>query len=326
MEAISEMQFKSFHDFIDSHDEFIIAGHKEPDGDCLTSSLGMARILKHLKKTYQLVNSGPFKRTEIKKFAKYFSNEIKAETGKNCSVGLILLDCSEYHRLGDIGNYLSGFDTFIIDHHQTASADPKKSIIVPAAPATAYLIQLIYENFLGSLDKKTAEILLLGMCTDTGFFKFLDENSKDVFLAASRLVASGANPRNVFNQISNGKPYSTRKLLAKLLDRSKTEFRGKLIWTYETLEDSQKYSKDGRDSDSLYQLLLSVDNVRAVFFIRQDTEEKCTVGFRSQDGIDVSKVAQVFGGGGHKCAAGLSTEGTIEELVPKILSEFEKIF
>ena len=125
--------------------------------------------------------------------------------------------------------------------------------------------------------------------------------------------------------MNSGKPFSTRKLLGIMLSRAEQYFNGKLIVTYETLEDTNLYGKEGRDSDSLYQLLLSVDEVQAVLFVRQDTDKTCTAGFRSKDVIDVSAIAAKFGGGGHKNAAGLSTEGTLDTLLPKIISEFEKV-
>ena len=110
-----------------------------------------------------------------------------------------------------------------------------------------------------------------------------------------------------------------------MLERAEQKFGGKLIVTCETQEDTRKYAAEGRDSDSMYQLLLSVDNVEAVVFIRQETDHSCTAGFRSRGDIDVSAIAAHFGGGGHKNAAGLSTEGTIDTLLPKILEEFSHI-
>lgn len=323
---ITQEQFDSLNSFLNTHDEFIIVGHKEPDGDCLASCLAMSSMLKKLKKTHQLLSSGPFKRTEIKRYEKYFSNHIASNTGIYGKVGVLMLDCSESHRLGYIADEILNYDTFIIDHHQTSNADDNFSIINSNAPAAAYLVQLIYEHFIGQPDKHTAEILLLGMCTDTGFFKFLDEKSTTVFLAVSRLVERGANPKHIFTQISSGKPFSTRKLLSVMLERAQLKFNNRLIYTYETLEDTAKYGKNGRDSDTLYSLLLSVEKVQAVLFIRQDTPTTCTAGLRSQENIDVSKIASKFGGGGHKCAAGLSIEGKIEDILPKILQEFQNIF
>ena len=167
--------------------------------------------------------------------------------------------------------------------------------------------------------------IFFGLSTDTGFFRFLGSDSADVFNAAARLVEYGADPRNIYNQINSGKPYSTRKLLGLLLEKAERYLDGRLVITYESLEDTKKYGLEGRDSDALYSLLLSSQNVEAVVFLRQDTSATCTGGFRSQDKIDVSSVAAKFGGGGHKNAAGMSCNGKVETLIPQIVKEFSKI-
>ncbi len=325
MNVVSEAQLVSFKEFVSTHDAFYVTGHKEPDGDCLTSSLGIAEILKRMGKKYQLLSSGPFKRTEIKKFEPLFSKTCTHLHNNRKKIGLFILDCSEFERLGDYEKDVKDLDFFILDHHKT-SEGVTNGIVNTKAPATAYIVQHIFEHIIGEIDKETAKVLFFGLCTDTGFFRFLDETNSEVFFSAARLVKSGANPRETYAEITSGKPFSTRKLLAIMLDRAEQRFDGKLIYTYETLDDTRKFGFDGRDSDSLYQMLLSVDNVKAVLFIRQDTEKTCTAGFRSKEDIDVSAIAAIFGGGGHKNAAGLSTTGKIQNLLPKILQEFEKIF
>ena len=187
------------------------------------------------------------------------------------------------------------------------------------------MVQELYEKIIGNPDEELSKILFFGFCTDTGFFRFLDSDTSEVFEGVSRLVKNGANPRATYSDINSGKPFSTRKLLGIMLSRAEQYFNGKLIVTYETLEDTNLFGKEGRDSDSLYQLLLSVDGVQAVLFVRQDTDKTCTAGFRSKDVVDVSAIAAKFGGGGHKNAAGLSTEGTLDTLLPKIIGEFEKV-
>ncbi|MBQ3825489.1 MAG: bifunctional oligoribonuclease/PAP phosphatase NrnA, partial [Spirochaetaceae bacterium] len=116
-----------------------------------------------------------------------------------------------------------------------------------------------------------------------------------------------------------------RKLLGKLFDHAEIFFDGKLIVTDETLEDTAAYGQNGRDSDTLYQNLLAIQGVEALVCIRQETEEQCTVGFRSREQVDVSVVASHFGGGGHKNASGLSMEGKIDTVIPQILKEFAKV-
>jgi len=110
-----------------------------------------------------------------------------------------------------------------------------------------------------------------------------------------------------------------------MLDRAERYLDGKLVVTYEKMEDTQKLGAEGRDSDSLYQLLLSVKGVEAVVFLRQETDSSCTGGFRSKDAVDVSAVAAKFGGGGHKNAAGMSVEGKIDTLIPAIVKEFARL-
>ena len=105
--------------FIDNHNFFFIAGHKEPDGDCITSCLGIAAILDYFGKTYQLLSAGPFKRNEVMRWQDKFSDtmEFQDESERKQS-GLFIADCSEIIRLGEIDGDLKGLDTFVIDHHK----------------------------------------------------------------------------------------------------------------------------------------------------------------------------------------------------------------
>lgn len=327
MKEIQENNIQEFKDFISNHQYFYVIGHKEPDGDCIASCLGIADILKKSNKEYKLLSAGPFKRPEIKKFEKQFSNKTDFLDNKDREItGLIILDCSELSRLGEIDGDLYGLDIFVIDHHKTSNLpENAKGFIDPEAPACAYLVQIFYEKILGKIPLKLANILFFGLSTDTGYFRFLSQDSAEVFMAAARLVSYGVEPRMIYNEINSGKPYSTRQLLGVLLSKAERYLDGKLVITYETLEDTKKYGSEGRDSDALYQLLLSSQDVEAAVFLRQDTISTCTGGFRSVDKIDVSQVAAKFGGGGHKNASGMSTDGKIENLIPLIVKEFAKI-
>ena len=324
---ITEQEFNSFKKFINNHNFFIVIGHKEPDGDCISSCLGIAEILKHYNKQYQLLSAGPFKRTEIQKFEKQFANEMEfLSEEERKQTGLIICDCSEMHRLGEIEGDLKNLDTFVIDHHKTAEIpNNAESIIYSNSPAASLLVQLLYENCVGKLTEKIAKILYFGLMTDTGFFRFLTNKDTETFLASARLVEAGANPRETYDEITSGKSYQSRKLLGVMLNHAETYLDGKLIVTYETLEDTKKYGQEGRDSDALYSALLAVKNVEAVVFVRQETDSNCTAGLRSKDRVDVSSVAAKFGGGGHKNASGLSTQGKIETLIPAIVKEFARI-
>ncbi len=324
---VLDKDIDEFKQFINEHEFFFIVGHKEPDGDAISSCIGIKSILEHFNKNYEMLSSGPFKRNEIKLFENLFTNKMPfMDESDRKRTGLIIVDCSELNRLGDIDGDLKGLDTYIIDHHKTGELiENAKGYINPDAPACAFLIQLYYEKLIGPLPQELAQTIFFGISTDTGFFRFCGTNSAPVFAAASRLVDYGADPRKIYNQINSGKPYSTRKLLGVLLNKAERYLNGKLVITYETLEDTKKFGLEGRDSDALYSLLLSSENVQSVVFLRQDTESTCTGGFRSQDKIDVSAIAAKFGGGGHKNASGMSCNGKVEDLIPKVVKEFSKI-
>ena len=325
MQIISDEKINEFKTFIENHDFFYVIGHKDPDGDAVYSCLGMADFLSAKGLKYQLVSAGPFKRPEIREKAKFFSNTLTfLSEPERKKTGLIILDCSEMARLGEIEGDLNGLDTFIIDHHKTAEAT-SNCIIDPTSPATACLVQQLYEKIIGKLPKQTAEHLFFALSTDTGYFRFLNTDSAEVFILASRLVEAGANPRKTYDEMTGGKPYATRKLLGIMLDRVERRYNNKLAVTYETMEDTKAWGQEGRDSDALYSLLLSVDGIEAVLFVRQDTELTCTCGFRSRDKVDVSAIAAKFGGGGHKNAAGLSIDGKLPEVLEKICAEFKKV-
>lgn len=327
MNCFSQAEADKFKSFIDKHQFFFVVGHKEPDGDCVASCLGVAAILDHFNKPYQLLSAGPFKRNEIRKYEEKFSDRLHfLDESERKQTGLIIVDCCEVSRLGDLDGDLKNLDTFIIDHHKTGGfPENADGYIDSDAPACAYLVQLYYENLIGKMPLDIANIIFFGICTDTGYFRFLNETSADVFMAVSRLVSYGVSPKFTYNEINSGKPYSTRKLLGILLNKAERYLDGRLVITYETMEDTKKFGGEGRDSDALYQLLLSSEKVEAAVFLRQDTALTCTGGFRSVDKVDVSAVAQKFGGGGHKNASGMSCNGRLETLIPQIVKEFAKV-
>ena len=326
MRLLTADQIESFTRFMQNHDTFLIAGHKEPDGDCVSCCIAMSKIAAYYKKAAVLLNAGPFKRTEISAYAPLFRNSVPFMSQPERDVcGLIIVDCSELSRLGEIDGDLAGLDTFIVDHHRTAQVSGTGTIIDATAPAAACIVQQLYEATIGSPSAEDAHTLFFGLGTDTGFFRFLQQDSAEAFKAAARLVEAGANPREIYNEITAGKTWNTRKLLALMLTRAERHCSGKLVVTWETIEDTRTYGQNGRDSDALYSALLATSGVEAVLFLRQETEHNCTAGFRSRDKCDVSAIAAKFGGGGHKNASGASIEGRIETLLPAIIKEFAKV-
>ena len=312
-------------DFIDRHGPFYVIGHKEPDGDCVGSQLALASFLKRSGKTAYLCSAGPFSRNEIMSYESRFFIEAPPEKPSERAAAIIL-DCSSLKRIGLIAETLPKVPIAFIDHHAAGSAAGDVLFIDEKAPSVTAMVLLLIEAMGGKPTKEEAEYLLFGLGTDTGFFRHLDEHSEETFLEVSRLVSAGASPKRVYNLIHGGKSLLSRKLMGEILTRTEPHFDGALLVSFVTLQDQQRYGLASRDSDTLYQLLMSIAGCEAAMIIRQEGETDCTVGLRARDRIDVSSIASAFGGGGHRLAAGLSIRGGLEEGKDKRVGSFEPWF
>ena len=321
-------------DFINEGKKFIVAGHKEPDGDCVGSQLALALFLERLGKTAVPCSPGPFKRTELLSYRDRFLPFPSFQELKDYRV--LLLDCSGPDRCGDMEKLLKGLPMAIIDHHATddslglpenCSADYGPADYRDSKfPSVTLMIFKLIEAFGESPNKEEAELLFFGLCTDSGFFRHLSTNSGEVFRIAANLVDAGANPQQAYRVIHGGKSLGSRLLLGRVLARTESLFDGRLLLSCEKYEETQRFGSEGRDSDLQYQALQSVAGVEAIVIIRQESPEQCTLGLRSTDRINVSHIAKKFGGGGHKNAAGLAIQGKIDEIRPLIIEEFRKVF
>ncbi|MDX9898651.1 MAG: bifunctional oligoribonuclease/PAP phosphatase NrnA [Spirochaetia bacterium] len=313
--------------FLSAYSTYIIVGHKEPDGDCLGSQLALASFLERRGKKAVLLSSGPFSRTEIAQYAPLFSDTLDAASIAGESTAIVVMDCSSLSRIGAISECLpEGLPVAFIDHHASGEATGEVRLVDPHAPAVTYIVQGIIEAASDAPSKEEAELLLFGLCTDTGFFRHLDETSSDVFSSVGRLLEAGASPKHAFDMMNGGKPFESRKLMGELLARAETYYDGKLIITSMNMEMQQRYGLVGRDSDMLYQLLLTVSGMEVAVVVRQESEHDCTVGFRSRATVDVGAIAASFGGGGHRLAAGLHLPGQSDAIVDRVIATFKAVF
>jgi phosphoesterase RecJ-like protein len=316
---------KSLVQFIESHDCFYILGHKEPDGDCIGSQLALASFLRSMGKRIHVLSSGPFTRSEILPFENKFLTQAPPEYNYERAAALVL-DCSSMSRIGIVSESMPSIPIAFIDHHASTQQLGPFDYLDGTAPAVTVMILLLMEAMGHKPTKEEADLLFFGLCTDTGFFRHLDERGGESFRVAARLVDAGASPKRTFAEINGGKSLFSRKLLGDILMRIEPHFDGRLLVSYVTLEEQQKYGMASRDSDILYQLIMSVAGCEACMVVKQEAEDQCTVGLRSRDRIDVAAIASKFGGGGHVLAAGLSMQGTLDTVIDALLSAFSEVF
>jgi phosphoesterase RecJ-like protein len=306
-------------DFIRSHGKFLILGHKEPDGDCIASQLAFGRLIESLGKEYRLFSAGPFDRPEISMFEREFSPHPK-EADLEGDPAVAILDCSTPERTGPPGRYVAGLHTLVIDHHASGEVFGDVRFIVPESPSTTLLVLSVQDALGARLSTELARLILFGLCTDTGFFRHLGPGAAETFRAVGRLVEAGTSTSEIFQMVYGKRDLRSRKLLAVTLGRTESRLDDRLLLTWQTLEDR----RDGggvylRGEDELYRLLQTVKGNEVVVFIKQETEGRYSIGFRSNHGVDVGAIAAAFGGGGHKQAAGCDMTGSLESIKSRLI-------
>jgi bifunctional oligoribonuclease and PAP phosphatase NrnA len=306
--------------FIDTYDRFIICGHQEPDGDCLGSQLALAKLLELLGKKTLLVNPGPFNRPETEVFEPLFAASITEEFQLD-GAAVIITDCSTIERTGGFQEILGPYPTAVIDHHSSGENFGDARYIVSKAASTTMLVYQLFREKGLTPDKETADYLLFGIATDTGFFRHVAAGTPEVFSIAAELVQAGASPNDIHRRIFGSRTLKSRRLLGTLLHRTESRYGGKLLVTYQTLEDLGTYGKYNKDSDTLYMLLQGIAGVEVVVLIREEDEEECSVGLRSNNDVDVGVIAQNNGGGGHKKASGFTRGGRRAVITDDIISQ-----
>ncbi len=309
---------------LETRKEFLIAGHKNPDGDCLSSQKALGSFLKRMGKEVTLLSPGPFDRPEIESQRKYFLSHIP-ENVKNSDPLVIVVDCSTIDRIGYLAEEIKNLDIAVIDHHDSGTSFGSIKYICPEAPSVTFLIHKIIESFKQIPTKEEAELLLFGIATDTGFFRHLESDSEELFHSVAKLTAAGASPKDAFAEMYGGRTLNSRLMTGRILTRIRSELKGKLLISYETKEDIDEFGKENRDSDSLYQQLMGIADVEAVALVRYEGEDEISVGLRSKYYADVGIIAKGFDGGGHKRAAGFSWHGSSAEITEKLIKIFSKI-
>lgn len=311
--------------FIENHDCFYVLGHREPDGDCIGSQLALASFLKSLGKRVHVLSSGPFTRSEILQYEHKFKSEAPPERDYERAAALVL-DCSSMSRIGSVGETMPKVPIAFIDHHASGEVPGESDYLDHTASAVTAMVFLLMEAMGHQPTKEEADLLFFGLCTDTGFFRHLDERGSATFEVAARLVRAGASPKRTFMEINGGKTIFSRKLLGEMLKRIESHYDGKLLVSYVNLDDQQRFGLASRDSDILYQLMMSVATCEVCFVVKQEAEKQCTVGFRSRERVNVAEIAARFGGGGHRLASGLSIQGTIDTVMETLIRAFEPVF
>jgi phosphoesterase RecJ-like protein len=287
----------------------------------VASQLVLASALQRWGKRAVPINAGPFDRQEIISYRERFLIPVESEE-LPAHDAIIIVDCPGRSRVGPILSELIGTTPLlVIDHHPPEGEKEAIRFVRTNQPAAVILIYQIMMALEISLTPEEAQLLFLGLATDTGFFHFLDASHSETFGVAAALTSAGANPRKIAREISANRSMDSRMVLARMLSRVEKIQGGTFLITWKTKADEVEFPGPG-DSAALHHLLLTVEGVQAIAVVREK-EDGCSISLRSASEIDVSRIARQFNGGGHTKAAGAFTQLPLLEVLSKLRDALE---
>lgn len=318
---IDDKLLHSIEGFLTAHRRYLVTGHKEPDGDCVSSQIAMARLVAALGREPVLLSSGPFDRPEIESFAERFASS----TPVGADSAAIIVDCSTPDRTGSLGALIKGLPAMVIDHHSSGEVFGDVRYVDPEAPSTTLLAFSLFEAIGVKADRETVALILFGFCTDTGFFRHLGPGHAETFRTLARLAELGASTAEIFTMVYGRRTLANRKLLAKMLERTESYREDAMLVSWQTVADRADLPAAIRGEEDLYRLLQTVKANRVVAFLKEEEPGRWSVGLRSAAGLDVGAVAAGFGGGGHRQAAGFDIQGTLGSVRAAVIAATEPL-
>jgi phosphoesterase RecJ-like protein len=304
--------------YLKNYNDFLIVGHKDPDGDAIGSSLAFYKALSEFGKNAIVANTS--KISDLYFFLDDTKNIKLLENNEEVQV-IITVDSADFERTNLNKDYVRDKILINIDHHPTNTFFGNINYVVPEAAAVGCLIYEILKFNDIPISSKTAEYLYLSILTDTGSFRY-SSTSSNAFKIASELIKLGVKPWKMAYNIYESKKLTTLKLMGLAINTITTYYNDKLAIMYINQGMYKNTNTTSDDTEGFVNIARSVKGCEVGVLLREDKPNYIKVSLRSKDEVDVSKIALTFGGGGHKNAAGFELVGSIEEVKEKLVQAF----
>lgn len=298
-----------------------LGGHIRPDGDCVGSTVA---LYSYLKKNYPEIHVDLYLEPISEKFMflKYADEIISTVEPAEPYDLFILLDSSDKDRLGQFLPYFTTAKrTLCIDHHISNTGFADDNVVIPTASSTCEVLYDLLEPELVDYDVATA--LYLGIVHDSGVFKY-SNTSVHTMTIVCRLMEFGVPFTKIIDDTYYAKSHVQNQILGRALMESVMFFEGKCIFSVIKQNIMRLYGITSKDLDGIVEQLRITKGVECAIFLYETDEYDYKVSLRSNEIVDVSKIASDFGGGGHIRAAGFNMKGSPHDIINNISERIEK--
>ena len=302
-----------------SHTRFLLTSHARPDGDAIGSVLALAEILDQLgcQTTIVFADGIPDIYRTLPNISRIHHAASVSEVEPDLNTPAILLECDGISRTGLQG--LESRTLINIDHHASGRRFASINWIDEDACAVAAMVYRIALAAGVDITPSMATCLYTGIISDTGAFTY-SSTSAETFALAHDLAGRGASPSQIARDIYFSNPASKIRLLGKAL--SNLQCDGELAWTWVTEEDMTRIGAVAEDCEGVVNYLISIAGVESAVFLREVPDaSQFRLSIRSKGKTDVARIAEHFGGGGHRSASGCTLDGPLGVATERILTK-----
>jgi bifunctional oligoribonuclease and PAP phosphatase NrnA len=301
-------------ELIEKKDRFAITSHVRPDGDSLGSSLGLYWLLKALNKDIEVIMRDPAPHS-YKQLPGSDAVRVTPAVDRTYDA-VFVIECSDIDRPGLID--LEKQFVVNIDHHSTTELFGTVNWIDSTASAVGEMIYNLCKATGVRVTKEIAECVYTALLTDTGSFHYSNTTER-TFKIASELIRTGVKPAKTAEAIFGSYHWPKIELLSQVLATAKRDDSGHVAWMRQTLEMQQRTNASDEDADGFVNYPLTVGEVEATALFKECSPGVYRTSLRSKGDVNVAKVAEQFGGGGHRNAAGCTLKGDLGEIEQKLV-------
>lgn len=297
------------------HDEIVLACHLSPDGDALGSMLGLAHILTRLGKRVVPSFSEPFVVPESLRMLPGLELLVPPDRVPAAPEVMVTLDTGSVDRLGDLaGRAASAGQVLVIDHHASNTGYGTINLVDPNTAATTVLVAELAGRLGVELDADIAACLYTGLVTDTGSFRYAG-TTPAVHALAGELLSTGIRHDLIARELFDTHPFGWVSMLGDVLSRTRLESDAVsglgLVWTYTAVEDLTGHGIGFEQAESVIDLIRTAREAEIAAVCKELENGRYSVSLRSKGRVDVGAVCVALGGGGHRFAAGFTSDSDL---------------
>ncbi|MGI9458353.1 MAG: DHH family phosphoesterase [Aeoliella sp.] len=321
--------WRPFVDLVNEHQSFVLTTHMRPDCDALGSELALAAALEALGKQVRIVNADGVpphiafidrsNRVEV-----LGEDVLPSDLLGDAVDAMIVVDTSAWQQIGPMGDVLreSTAAKVVIDHHVSGDDLGAQVFKDDSAEANGRLVLEAIEALGVAVTEEMATALFAAIATDTGWFRFASVGPS-TFAAIEKLVAAGASPTRAFAALYERNTKSRVQLHGRILTNIQTEFGERFAHASASRADFEATGAELNDTEDVVNRLLSIEGGEASSLFVELEQGITKVSLRSRADFDVRSVAEQFGGGGHRAAAGVRINEPLDEARKLVLDAID---